>query len=483
MKTIAQSIVEKQAELKTLRDDITAAVAKMEAGEDVGAEIDDLTLKAEATEKDLDRLQRVEKAMGQRAKAADDSDGAVVEVDAKTGQTTPLQRLAKKADPKPGELIARMAIAHGVAKTQREPLLEVVARLYPKDAAVLAVAKSAVGTADTTTAGWAAELVRSEARGMLQTDLVPISVAAALAAQGQLLDFAGAQSILIPAVSSRGTAVGGSWVGENGVIPVKKGAIGSQRLNRYKLGVITALTRELMRASDPSAIETIRRMMLQDTANMLDTALLDSLAGVAGIRPAGLLFGVVVTAGAAGGGVAAVSIDLQTMYNKLLAAGLGVKPVLIVNSATVFSLSMISTPLGEFPFSNVASEGRLKAFPVLASPFVPAGFAIMVDAAYFSAAFDAPEIDISEEATLTMANADAVPPTQAMSPAGALGIVEQVPPDAGISVVGGITGAASAGYQAVSLFQTWSVAQRLVMPVAWGTTRPGAVQAVNAITW
>ena len=247
--------------------------------------------------------------------------------------------------------------------------------------------------------------------------------------------------------------------------------------------MITTLTRELMRASDPSAVETIRRMMVQDTANMLDTALLDSLAGVAGIRPNGLLFGVAITPGAAGGGVAAVSTDLQTMYDKLLAAGLGIRPVLLVHSSTIFSLSMISTPLGEFPFGTVEAGGKLKAFPILASPFVPVDHAIMVDAAYFSAAFDAPEIDISEEATLTMANADAVAPTQAMSPAGALGIIEQVPPDAGISVVGGISGAASAGYQAVSLFQTWSIAQRLVMPVAWGLTRPGAVQAVNAITW
>ncbi|HXS31202.1 MAG TPA: hypothetical protein VN755_10245, partial [Steroidobacteraceae bacterium] len=243
------------------------------------------------------------------------------------------------------------------------------------------------------------------------------------------------------------------------------------------------LTRELMRSSDPSAIETIRRMMLQDTANMLDTALLDSQAAVAGIRPAGLLSGVVVTAGAAGGGVAAVTADLKTLHDKLMAAGAGVKPVLLVNSSTVFSLSLLTNALGQFPFSEEVAQGRLKGFPLISSPFVPAGYAIMVDAAYFASAFDSPEIDISEQATLTMANANGVAPTQAMSPAGALGIVEQVPPDSGISVVGGVTGAASAGYQAQSLFQTWTLAQRLVMPVAWGTTLPGVVQAVNAITW
>jgi HK97 family phage major capsid protein len=482
MKTIAQSIVEKKAELVQLKDALMATVARGDAGEDVKLEVDDLTIKVEQGEDELQRLQRVEKAMGQRALPAGDDDG-VVEVDPTTGVTKSLHRIGKKTEPKAGDLLARVIIARGLAAAQRKELTEIVSKVYPNDKQALAIAKTATSAADTTTAGWAAELVRSEAKGMLQTDLVPVSVFAALAAQGTLIDFAGAQSILIPQATARGVALGGSWVGENGVIPVKRGVLGSQRLNRYKLGVITQLTRELMRASDPSAIDIIRRMMVQDTANMLDTALLDALAGVAGIRPSGLLNGVAITPGAAGGGVAAVSADLQTMYDKLLAAGLGIKPVLLVNSSTVFALQSITTPLGEAPYSAAENGGKLRGFPLLASPFVPAKTAIMVDAAYFAAAYDGPEIDVSEEATLTMANADAVAPTQAMSPSGALGIVDQVPPDAGISVVGGPTGAASAGYQAVSLFQTWTVAQRLILPVGFGMTRPSAVQAVNAITW
>lgn len=481
MKTITQQIAEKQAELKSLRTSLDAERLRLEAGEDANTEIDDLTLKIEAAEKDGERLLRIEKAMGQRAKPVD-SEG-VEEIDQTTGKATPLQRIGKKAEPKAGEFIARMTIARGIAHVERRSLASVVAEMYPNDRNAMIVAKAATNAADTTTNGWAAELVRSEVRAMLQTDLAPISVAAALAAQGLEFSFNGAQSILVPRITARSTAVAGAWVGENGVIPVKQGIVGSQRINRYKVAVITVLTRELVRASDPSAVETIRRMMLQDTANMLDAALLDALAGVAGVRPSGLLNGVVVTAGAAGGGVAAVTADLKTMHDKLMAAGAGVKPVLLVNSSTVFGLSLLTNALGQFPFAQEVDNGRLKNFPLLSSPFVPAGTAIMVDAAYFASAFDAPEIDVSEQATLTMANANGVAPTQAMSPAGALGIVEQVPPDAGISVVGGISGAASAGYQAQSLFQTWTLAQRLVMPVAWGTTLPGVVQAVNAITW
>jgi hypothetical protein len=490
MKTIAQSIREKMAELADIRKQLLEAVAQHEAGEEAAGElVDDLTVKSEAAATELERLKRVEKAMGARAKGPEDGEGegegeGAAEIDPKTGAATPLLRLGRGTDKPPaGELLAKMAIARGIAHYERQPLDAVVAKLYPKDKQALAIAKTATNAADTTTAGWAAELVTTEIRTLLQVDLRPTSVAAGLALQGQLLNFQGAQSIVIPSYSTRTTALGGSWVGENGVIPVKQGVISSQRLNRYKLAVITVLTRELLRAGNPEALNQLRAMMVQDTANMLDTSLLDAGAAVPGIRPAGLLAGVVIGAGSALGGAAAVAADLKTLYNGLLAAGVGIKPVLIVNSSTLFGLGLVATPLGEFTFRAEVSTGRLLGFPLLSSPFVPAGTVIMVDAAYFASAFDTPDIDVSEQATLTMANADGVAPTQAMDVAGALGVADQVPPDRGIMVAGGVGGAASAGYRAMSLFQTWTLAQRLVLPVSWGLTHAGTVQALNGITW
>ena len=58
---------------------------------------------------------------------------------------------------------------------------------------------------------------------MLRTDLKPISVAAQLAARGVSVDFNGAASAVIPAISLRSTAAAGAWVAEGGVIPVVKG--------------------------------------------------------------------------------------------------------------------------------------------------------------------------------------------------------------------------------------------------------------------
>ena len=51
-----------------------------------------------------------------------------------------------------------------------------VAQLFPDANGALTIARSFVSAADTSTTRWAAELVRSETGGMLQTDLKPVSV-------------------------------------------------------------------------------------------------------------------------------------------------------------------------------------------------------------------------------------------------------------------------------------------------------------------
>jgi len=194
------------------------------------------------------------------------------------------------------------------------------------------------------------------------------------------------------------------------------------------------------------------------------------------------LNGVALTAGAAGGGPNALIADLKTMATALQTAHLGSsKVVLIVNSATKLSLGFMVNPLGQVP--TIISGNTVGGMPVLSSPFVPVNTAIMLDAAYFYSAFDPVEIDVSEEATLTMADSGAAAPTQAMDNVGALGTAHQVLPDRGIHIAGGVTGAASAGFQAISLWQTWSLGIRLVWPAGYAVTIAGAVQGVNAITW
>jgi HK97 family phage major capsid protein len=352
--------------------------------------------------------------------------------------------------------------------------------MFANEPETIAIARSLVGVADTTTAGWAAELVRTETRALLQEDLVPMSIWANLASQGLSLSFNGANSVVVPQMNV-GITADGAWVGEGGAIPLVKGNLTAKRLSRYKLGGIVPITKELQRTSDPAAVEVMRRLLMRVISNLLDSSLISALAENPGVRPAGIMFGVVTTPGAAGGGIAAVIADLKTMVGKFIAANVGSKPVLLMNSMTKLSLGLMTNALGQFFLST---EAAASLPPIIASPIVPAGTVILVDADAFASAFDDMEIDISESATVQMANSDAVAPTHAGAGplGGALGVAHEVPVDGGIPISGG-NGASIAGSVAISFWQTWSLGIRLVMPASFGITKAGAVQGVTGVTW
>lgn len=392
-----------------------------------------------------------------------------------------LSRRTDTTDVPAGTHLARVVMAASIARSRHRGMDDVAAELFGGNPEVIAIARTAVGAADTTTAGWAAELVQTETRGLLDETLNPLSIWPRLAALGASLDFAGAQSVLIPQLNVGKTA-GGAWVGEGGEIPLVKGAFTSKRLSRYKLAGIVPITKELQRTSNPAAVEVMRKLLQQFVSNLLDGSLIDAGAEVPGVRPAGLLAGVAPITGAVGGGYEALRADLEAITTAFAAAGIGTNPVLLVHQSKAFRLRTMVNALGQPVFPDGGSSAL--GFTVIASPFVTATTAVAVAAEKFVSALDTMEFDTSEQATLTMANADAVAPTHAGAAVGggALGTANQVIPDGGIPVSGG-TGASVAGATAISLWQTWSLGIRLVMPASFGVTRAAAVQLVNAITW
>jgi len=171
------------------------------------------------------------------------------------------------------------------------------------------------------------------------------------------------------------------------------------------------------------------------------------------------------------------------LFQALQAARVGANPVLIMNSMRLLGLSTITTAAGGFMFRDEIAAGRLMGVPIIASENVPAGTVIIVDAGSFAAANDAPEFAISDQATLTMANADTTAPTQAEGAAGVIGTADQVPPKGGIHVNEATTQAFAAGYDAVSMFQTYSTAIRMVLPTSWGLIRTGTVAGLSGVAW
>lgn len=393
-----------------------------------------------------------------------------------------IQRRGEGREVTPGTRLAQIIIARSVAFETRRPLEQVAQEMFAQEPEVLAIARTAVGVADATTAGWAAELVRTETRAMLQVDLLPLSAWAALAASGVTINFNGAQSVVVPQMDV-GKTVGGAWVGEGGAIPLVKGNLGAKRLSRYKLGGIVPITKELERTSDPNAVEVMRRFLRQVLSNLLDTSLIGNGPEVAGVKPAGLLFGVTPIAGAPGGGQAAVNADVQALLAAFTTANVRGRFALIMSEMALVRLGMMTNALGQVVFPEANGENpRVGNTRIIASPHIADTTVIAVSTDHFASAFDPLEADVNEAATLVAANADAVAPTHATGAAGAIGTALQVPPDGGIAVSGS-TGAAAAGAVAISMYQTWSLALRMVMPASFGVTKAGAVQAVTGITW
>ena len=191
--------------------------------------------------------------------------------------------------------------------------------------------------------------------------------------------------------------------------------------------------------------------------------------------------------GTAGGGEAAVMADMRTMITAMTNARLGARPVLIVNSANRLNLSLMMNPLGQRAFADEVSAGRLLGIEIISSMHVPAGTAILVDASTIATAFDAPTFDVSDVATVVESNANGTAPTMAATAAqaaiGAVGAAGQVPVNSGIAVAGS-TGAASTGFQARSLWQTYSLGIRMVAPTSWARLRgTAAVQGLTGLTW
>jgi len=481
---IADRIVATETELVSLKDALVEATKALEAAPDEESlliQVEELSTKVEKQTATVGALKKAEAALASRAKPVAESAAPAV---------IPSMKRDGKAD---GSLIFKMAAANFLAFATKKPVGQVLEERYKGDDSLVAsldyVSKSVVNPAMTSTAGWAAELIQTDVQGFMDS-LKTVSVAAELAARSQRLSFGGFDSITVPMRNPLGaTLTEPAWVGEAGAIPLTQFSFGSAKMNRYKLAAISTFTAELAQRSTPQIESLLRDALSEAYAQVLDAALLSNGAAVAGVRPAGLLAGVAGVAGTAGGGEAAVIADMKAAITAMTNARLGARPVLIINTANRLSLSLMMNPLGQRAFADEIATGRLLGVEVISSQHVPANTAILVDAATFATAFDAPMFDVSDVATVVESNANGTAPTMAatapQAAIGAVGTAGQVPVNSGIAVAGS-TGAATGtpSYQARSLWQTYSIGIRMIAPTSWALLRgSAAVHETTAITW
>ena len=275
--------------------------------------------------------------------------------------------------------------------------------------------------------------------------IAPTSAFSALVANGIRVDLAGVASRRIPArVVSAADA--GSFVGEGQPIPVTQSTIAAGVvIAPCKLACVVVLTRELAEYSDAVTVMT---SLMSDSATLkLDSVCLGNGAAIAGVQPAGILFGQ-AAAGAAtsntSGAHLALMKDVELLVNALAANGGGVSPVFICAPGQAAAMKTLVGPKFDYP--------------IIASVGVPVGTLIAIEGPSFVSGFSGvPEFFTATQAVLHM---------------------ESVP--APFSTVGTPNVVAAPER---SLYQSDCVAVKMILRCGWGMRSTGHAQYLTGVNW
>lgn len=442
---IARQIESAQARLNAARDALTEYLG-IEHQDPV--ERDALSENVTALETNLASLERAERASMPRMPA---QQATATTVALPAAPRRPLSMPKKDLEP-----IDYWARAGGIALNAyctHRTVEEVVRDWYPDDEATQIMCRAAQPTALTTFTGWAAELVQTNTVGFLNVRS-PSRILTGLSAAGMQINFDSSGGIIkIPSTAAT-PSIAGSFVGEAQPIPVRRMGFTSIELRPHKVGVITRYSREIAELSNPSIEGVVRGEIIRTTNIVLDTLLIDAVAGSA-TRPAGLLNGVVALTATAGGGYGAILGDITKLTAPFYSANAGTRLVMLMNPAQRLALSLTPGP-GNMGIGWTTE--LMSTFTVIESTVVAAGTIIVVEAEDFVSAVGAPQFMVSEEATLH---------------------IEDTSP----SHIGTVGTPAVVAAPVESMFQTNQLALRLVMPVTWAMRRTGMVQYLTGANW
>jgi HK97 family phage major capsid protein len=332
-----------------------------------------------------------------------------------------------------------------LAEGRGRPEIAVMLARKSRDFDAALVLKAATAVGDTTTTGWAAELV------------APVL--------GELIDLLRARSALFALVPDPTPLIGSvnfprrtagdpsGFVAEGAAIPVRAGALELLPLSPYKACGAVVASGELWRRSDVWAERYVLDTLSDDIALGVDQVFLSDSAATAA-APAGVLHssnGAAAIAATAGGDAAAAATDL----GNLLAAGASmVAPRLLINPSAIAAALALSGS-SSFAIIQALATGRIgpRVEVVEAGNITPDTIAL-VDADGLLVGAGGIELETTDEGTLHMETA----------PADDLGGAGNPTP-------------------VVSLFQRDLTAARLIMPITWRSKRTAQVQHIAGATW
>jgi HK97 family phage major capsid protein/HK97 family phage prohead protease len=461
MNQLSERIQAKQSELVAMRDQLTSI------DPDESSRIDDLTSRIEEAQNLIATWERAEKALGATASetiSVPASRTTVYAPSASLPSTAPKTWAVARKQEEPGHLMLRHMTTKVVAYCKKISLQEALHERYgnypdfePTRAVHDYFTRTATAPATMTTSGWADTLATTTYGEFLDL-LYPGSIYGPLSARG-FRAMLGRFAVLSMPTRTTTASIAGSFVAEGAPIPVRQASFAPITIGLKKMAVISSYTREIAEHSNPQIEGILRSLIAEDTSIAIDTILIDATAASA-VRPAGLRSGVAGLTPTAGGGFTALVGDIKQMIAVLATANSLRTPVWIMNPAQANSIGLTATANGVFPFKQEIDGNMLQGYPVIVSSTCPATMVILLDAADFmSVSGDDPRFEVSDQATLHF---------------------EDTTP---LQLVTGAQGSGVVASPSRSMFQTDSLALRMILPMNWAMRRTGVIAWITGVTW
>jgi len=346
-----------------------------------GDEYDGLDVQVKAFAVDLARLRSLEAHNAKAAKAIDGGNG-----------TRPFGSVSIKSNAPKGQAFIRSVKALVVGQGDSYKAIEFAKREF-HDPDVDLLLKAAIAPGSTLDPAWAQALVQIN---QLTGEFIELSRPATIL--GKIPGLTKVPfNTQVPIQTGGGTY---KWVGQAKSKPVGKLTFGAASLGMAKAAGIIVLTDELIKSSNPSAEDIVRRDMVAGIAQFLDQQFTDpSVAEVAQTSPASVTNGAATVASTDD-----PSKDLGLIITYFTNQNVPIKGItLIMSSTNAYAMGVFRSPLGMSLFPGIGIEGgNANGVTVIASNVVGDKVIGLAPEYILYADDGGVQIDVSKEATLQM---------------------------------------------------------------------------------
>lgn len=397
---------------------------------------------ARATALDRTVVASPEAAAAARAAVAAGDGGTIISVSANVEKGIAFARYVKALGMSRGNLTGALAIAQNNKNWMDTT---------PQVAKVL---MAAVAGGDTTTAGWASELVYAQ---NLADEF--IAILRPLTIIGRIPNLTRVPFNIRVSGADQGTSA--FWVGQGKPVPVSKMHTLAITLGIAKAAGLVVLTEELVRSSAPSAELMVRNDLMKAIIQFLDQQFVDpSFAAVANVSPASITSGVNPLA-PTGTTAATLRTDVQTMFNAWIVQNLDpTGGVWIMTPGLALAISLMLNALGQPVFPDMTMMGgTFFGLPVVVSQSALIAGSPSAGEGNMLILLNAPEILLADDGQITI----------------------DASREASIEMLDNPTNNSAAGTPTtmVSMFQTNAVAIKAVRFINWAKRRSFAVQYIK----